>query len=124
VIIWKKKRGGVWYPEDRLRASLMPFAVFVPMSLLAFGVINRYVDGMPGLIGCLICLFFNGLGVSYASCKSGWQRSIHAPLRRWRWRPDHVQRTLSMSCTLEALRFWRQMGEEHVPHEPMTECEV
>ena len=64
VIRWRKKRGGVWYPEDRLRASLIPFAVVVPIPLIAFGVINQYVDGRPGLIGCLICLFFNGLGVS------------------------------------------------------------
>ena len=64
VIRWREKRGGVWYPEDRLRASLIPFAVVVPIPVLAFGVINQYVDGRPGLIGCLICLFLNGLGVS------------------------------------------------------------
>ena len=64
VIRWRKKRGGIWYPEDRLRASLIPFAVIVPIPLIAFGIINQYVDGRLGLIGCLICLFFNGLGVS------------------------------------------------------------
>ncbi|KIM49868.1 hypothetical protein M413DRAFT_117885 [Hebeloma cylindrosporum] len=66
VIIWQKKRGGVWYPEDRLRAALIPFAVLVPIPLVGFGVINQYIDGRAGLIGCLVCLFFNGLGVEMA----------------------------------------------------------
>ena len=30
VIKWRRKRGGVGYPEGRLRASLLPLAVFVP----------------------------------------------------------------------------------------------
>jgi len=34
VIKWRKKRKGVWYPEDRLRASLIPFAVIVPLAVL------------------------------------------------------------------------------------------
>ena len=74
MIRWREKRGGVWYPEDRLRASLIPFAVVVPIPVLAFGVINQYVDGRPGLIGCLICLFLNGLGVS--ANRDNWQCTL------------------------------------------------
>ena len=64
VIKWRKKRGGVWYPEDRLRAALIPFASIVPLSVLCFGLVNRFVDGRLGLVLSLVCLFFNGAGVS------------------------------------------------------------
>ena len=64
VIEWRKKRKGVWYPEDRLRASLLPFATIVPLSVLGFGLANRFVDGTLGLVLSLVCLFFNGVGVS------------------------------------------------------------
>jgi hypothetical protein len=64
VIKWRKKRKGVWYPEDRLRAALIPFAIIVPLSVLAFGLVNRFVDGNLGLGLSLVCLFFSGVGVS------------------------------------------------------------
>lgn len=64
VIKWRQKRGGVWYPEDRLRASLVPLALLVPLSVLTFGLINKYIDGPVGLSMSIACLFFNGLGVS------------------------------------------------------------
>ena len=64
VIKWRRKRKGVWYPEDRLRAALLPFAAIVPLAVLGFGLANRYVDGTLGLVLSLICLFFNGVGVS------------------------------------------------------------
>ena len=64
VIKWRKKRKGVWYPEDRLRAALLPFAIIVPLSVLGFGLVNRFVDGTFGLVLSLVCLFFNGVGVS------------------------------------------------------------
>ena len=64
VIKWRRKRKGVWYPEDRLRASLIPFASIVPLSVLCFGLVNRFVDGRLGLVLCLVCLFFSGAGVS------------------------------------------------------------
>ena len=67
VIKWRKKRKGVWYPEDRLRASLIPFASIVPLSVLGFGLVNRFVDGRLGLGLSLVCLFFNGVGVSEQS---------------------------------------------------------
>ena len=64
VIKWRKKRNGVWYPEDRLRAVIVPLAAIVPLSLLAFGLVNKLVDGNLGVVLSLVCLFVNGGGVS------------------------------------------------------------
>ena len=64
VIKWRKKRKGVWYPEDRLRAAVIPLAVFIPLSVLGFGLVNKLVDGNLGLMFSLVCLFSNGAGVS------------------------------------------------------------
>lgn len=64
VIKWRKKRKGLWYPEDRLRAALIPFAIIVPISVLTFGLVNKFVDGNLGLGLCLVCLFSTGVGVS------------------------------------------------------------
>ena len=64
VIKWRRKRKGVWYPEDRLRAAVIPFAVLIPLSVLGFGLVNKFVDGNGGLMLSLVCLFFNGAGVS------------------------------------------------------------
>ena len=64
VIKWRRKRKGVWYPEDRLRATVIPFAVLVPLSLLGFRLVNKFVDGNVGVMLSLVCLFFIGGGVS------------------------------------------------------------
>ena len=61
---WRKKRAGKWVAEDRLRAALFGAIWLVPPSLALFGVANAYVDGTPGLVLCLVCLFINGVGVS------------------------------------------------------------
>ncbi|KAA1475901.1 MFS general substrate transporter [Dentipellis sp. KUC8613] len=63
VVRWRKKRGGVWVPEDRLRGTMVGALVFVPMSVLLCGIITHYVDGRAGVVLNLICLFFNGIGV-------------------------------------------------------------
>jgi len=70
VIKWRRKRKGVWYPEDRLRAALVPLAVLIPLSLLTFGLVNKFVDGNLGLVLSLVCLFVNGGGVDmvFAIC--------------------------------------------------------
>lgn len=62
---WRKRRGGEWVPEDRLRGTLVAAAVLVPLSVFAIGVITQYVEGRLGLALNLVCLFFNGLGVSF-----------------------------------------------------------
>jgi hypothetical protein len=64
VIQWRRKRKGLWYPEDRLRAALIPFAIIVPLSVLTFGLVNKFVDGNLGLALSLVCLFSTGVGVS------------------------------------------------------------
>ncbi|KAK0490133.1 MFS general substrate transporter [Armillaria luteobubalina] len=56
-------RGGEWYPEDRLRGTLIGAGFFVPLSVLGSGLLTEYVPGKVGLIGNFVCLFLNGLGV-------------------------------------------------------------
>ncbi|KAF9009718.1 major facilitator superfamily domain-containing protein [Cyathus striatus] len=63
VTRWREKRGGVWYPEDRLRATLSGALFFVPMSVLVSGLLTEYVHSKLGLALNLFCLFLNGLGV-------------------------------------------------------------
>lgn len=65
VIYYRKKNNGEWYPEDRLRATIVGAIFFIPVSVLAAGLITHFVAGRTGLILVLICLFFNGLGVSW-----------------------------------------------------------
>ena len=64
VVYYRKKRGGEWYPEDRLRATL-PGALIVPLSVLASGLLTEYVPGTLGLILNLVCLFINGFAVTF-----------------------------------------------------------
>ena len=47
-----------------MRAALIPFAIIVPLSVLSFGLVNKFVDGNLGLGLCLVCLFSTGVGVS------------------------------------------------------------
>ena len=64
VVYYRKKRGGEWYPEDRLRATLLG-ALIVPLSVLASGLLTEYVPGTLGLTLNLVCLFMNGFGVIF-----------------------------------------------------------
>ena len=43
---------------------MIPFAVLVPLSVLGFGLVNKFIDGNMGVMLSLVCLFFNGSGVS------------------------------------------------------------
>jgi MFS family permease len=63
IIKWKKRRNGIWVPEDRLRGTMIGAFLFVPVSVLASGLVTTYVDGTVGLVANLVCLFFNGIGV-------------------------------------------------------------
>ncbi|KAF9259052.1 MFS general substrate transporter [Marasmius fiardii PR-910] len=58
-----RKRGGVWYPEDRLRPALLGAGLVAPLSVLGVGVVTHYVQGPLGLILSVICLFLNGSGL-------------------------------------------------------------
>ncbi|KAI0782099.1 major facilitator superfamily domain-containing protein [Abortiporus biennis] len=63
VIKWEKIRGE-WVPEDRLRGTTIIGAlIFVPFSLLGFGIVTTYVDGPVGITLDLICLFLHGIGI-------------------------------------------------------------
>lgn len=63
VIKWRSKRAGVWYPEDRLRAAILPLLIVIPGSILVLGLASKYFEGIPGLVITLIFLFFTGMGV-------------------------------------------------------------
>lgn len=63
VIDYKRKRG-YWYPEDRLRACL--YSCFLPLTVLASGLVTTYLPTRTGLILNLVCLFINGIGVRFA----------------------------------------------------------
>lgn len=63
IVKWRQKRGGEWYPEDRLRAAMSGALFLVPLSILCAGIVTEYVDGPLGLILNLVCLFVNGVGV-------------------------------------------------------------
>jgi hypothetical protein len=64
VVKWRERRGGVWYPEDRLRAAIHSALFLVPLSVLCSGLLTQFVDGNIGLFLNLVCLFVNGMGVS------------------------------------------------------------
>ncbi|KAG2073408.1 MFS general substrate transporter, partial [Suillus decipiens] len=59
----REKHKGVWFPEDRLRATWIGGLFMVPLSVGASGLITTYVGGPVGLSLNLLCLFVNGMGV-------------------------------------------------------------
>ncbi|KAL4075244.1 major facilitator superfamily domain-containing protein [Scleroderma yunnanense] len=60
---WKKKRDGVWYPEDRLQGVYIGAFFLVPLSVGLVGLVATCIDSPIGLSICLMCLFTNGVGV-------------------------------------------------------------
>ena len=60
---WRERRKGVWYPEDRLRATWIGGFIMVPLSIAASGLITTYVGAPIGLSLNLLCLYTNGMGV-------------------------------------------------------------
>lgn len=68
VIDYKRKRG-YWYPEDRLRACL--YSCFLPLTVLASGLVTTYLPTRTGLILNLVCLFINGIGCDIALTPCG-----------------------------------------------------
>ncbi|KAG2348252.1 MFS general substrate transporter [Suillus weaverae] len=62
---WRKKRKGVWSPEDRLRATWIGGMFMVPLSIGVSGLLTAYVGGPIGLLLNLLCLFVNGTGVVF-----------------------------------------------------------
>ncbi|OJA13087.1 hypothetical protein AZE42_09243 [Rhizopogon vesiculosus] len=64
---WRVRREGVWYPEDRLRATWIGGLCIVPISIAASGLLTTYVGGPTGLSLNLLCLFMNGMGVLFVT---------------------------------------------------------
>jgi MFS family permease len=68
VVRYRARRGGVWYPEDRIRGTLVGALIIVPVSIIGSGIVTTYVeDRKVGLALNLVCLFLNGFGVSHLS---------------------------------------------------------
>ncbi|KAH8100315.1 MFS general substrate transporter [Cristinia sonorae] len=65
VVRMRRRRGGVWVPEDRLRITLIGASVMAPLSVLLSGIFITYVDGTLGIVLNLIAFFINGLGVDF-----------------------------------------------------------
>ncbi|KAH9890473.1 MFS general substrate transporter [Cubamyces lactineus] len=63
VIKGRERRGGQWYPEDRLRATLSGALFLVPLSTLFSGLATQFVPGMTGIVINVVCLFVNGVAV-------------------------------------------------------------
>jgi hypothetical protein len=64
---WREKRRGVWYPEDRLRATWIGGLIMAPLSVGASGLITTYIGGPIGFGLDILCLYANGVGVSPTS---------------------------------------------------------
>ncbi|KAG2121509.1 major facilitator superfamily domain-containing protein [Suillus cothurnatus] len=60
---WQEKRRGVWYPEDRLRATWIGGLIMAPLSVGASGLITTYIGGPIGFGLDILCLYANGVGV-------------------------------------------------------------
>lgn len=69
---YRTQRGGLWYPEDRLRATPYAF-LLVPGSMFLSGFVTGtdYIENKTmGLSIYLFCLFVNGLGIDIVSSPS------------------------------------------------------
>ncbi|TRM67197.1 major facilitator superfamily domain-containing protein [Schizophyllum amplum] len=63
VVKWRARRNGVWYPEDRMRATTSGLGLLIPLTLIACGLTTQFVPGPLGLTLNLIWFFFNGIGI-------------------------------------------------------------
>lgn len=63
VISRRKARGEVWYPEDRLRGTLVGALFLVPLSMVFSGLLIEYIEGSVSLVLVFVCFFVNGLGL-------------------------------------------------------------
>lgn len=64
VVSWRKKRGGVWVPEDRLRATTFGGLVLAPLSIIGSGLVTEFADdSLNMMLLNFFFLFLNGVGV-------------------------------------------------------------
>ncbi|KAI0694205.1 major facilitator superfamily domain-containing protein [Cytidiella melzeri] len=64
VVSLRNRRGGVWVPEDRLRATLLGGIILAPFSILVSGMATQFLNGNLSIIINFVCFVFNGIGVS------------------------------------------------------------
>jgi len=64
IIQGERSRGGIWLPEDRLKAVLPGMAIFCPLSVLGYGFTTQLVRGNVGILLNCFWLFLNGVGVA------------------------------------------------------------
>ena len=62
---WKAKRGGIWVPEDRLRATLISGGTALPLSVVFLGWVMDKWDGKVGLAMTVFGLFWNGVALMF-----------------------------------------------------------
>ena len=67
IIKGERSRGGIWIPEDRLRAVIPGIVIFTSLSVLGYGLTTEFVRGNAGIFLNLFWLFLNGVGVSLTS---------------------------------------------------------
>jgi len=102
-ILARKRSGGTWLPEDRLRATLPGIAIFAPLSVVGYGLTTTYIRGMSGVWGDVFWLFLNGIGVSL-SFKLGCEGLMNSPTQRLRGLYGHRTSTVWISSSIEVLR--------------------
>jgi len=64
IIQGERTRGGVWLPEDRLKAVIPAIAIFTPLSVLGYGLTTEFIRGNAGILLNCFWLFLNGVGVA------------------------------------------------------------
>jgi hypothetical protein len=61
--VLRRYADGTYSPEHRLYASLIGSGIVLPGAVLSLGWVIEKTDGLGGLIGALILLFCNGVGL-------------------------------------------------------------
>ena len=64
IVSERKRRGGKWVPEDRLRSTLLGGIILAPGSVIVSGFITQFWSGTVPMLLNLFCLWLNGIGVS------------------------------------------------------------
>jgi hypothetical protein len=60
---WNVRRGGIYVPEDRLRAATWGGGVLLPVTVLGVGWSIEKGTGVGGLVGSIILLVLSGAGL-------------------------------------------------------------
>lgn len=81
---WLRIRGGVYVPEDRLRAALWGGGTLLPLSVVALGWVLDRASGKGGLAASVVLLFLDGMGLMVRSSRQLVRHHCtDADCRRW-----------------------------------------